>query len=185
MLVTKINLGTIHLATWWRMGVTLFALCVCTSTSRADLYDITFSDGGANDGYGQIDVESGVAVSGTYNVTAGAASGVWTLAPGSGSDGSFNWDNVVNPDSDPFLTGGGLLFTSGGNEINLWGNSPDSYSFYGNIGGNWNPKVDFGTATISAVPEPVNYGLAGFGLIFVADSVGLNMCRKPSAAKTA
>jgi len=185
MLVTKINLGTIHLATWWRMGVTLFALCVCTSTSRADLYDITFSDGGANDGYGQIDVESGVAVSGTYNVTAGAASGVWTLAPGSGSDGSFNWDNVVNPDSDPFLTGGGLLFTSGGNEINLWGNSPDSYSFYGNIGGNWNPKVDFGTATISAVPEPVNYGLAGFGLIFVAVSVGLNMCRKPSAAKTA
>jgi len=166
---------------WWAflgvprlsVGAVLTALFAFTSVSHAALYVITFTDPGANNvGSGQIDVEGGLAVSGSFDVTAGAAIGDWILAPGSGSDGSFQWDNAVNPASDPFLTSGGLLFTSGGNEINLWGNSPGSYSFYGNVGGNYNPQVDFGVATINAIPEPINCALAGFGLIFVGGSVG-------------
>ena len=150
------------------MGMVLTALFAFPSVSRADLYDITFTDPGANNvGSGQIDVEGGYAVSGYFDVTAGTAIGDWVLAPGSGTDGSFRWDNAVDPASDPFLTSGGLLFTSGGNGINLWGNSLGSYSFYGNVGGNYNPQVDFGVATIAAVPEPINYALAGFVLIFV------------------
>lgn len=155
------------------MGMVLAALFTFASVSRAGLYGITFTDpGGDNVGSGEIVVEGGYAVSGYFDVSAGTAIGDWILAPGSGSDGSFRWDNAVNPASDPFLTDGGLLFTSGGNEINLWGNSPGSYSLWGNVGGNYNPQVDFGVATITAIPEPINYALSGFGLFFVGVSVG-------------
>jgi hypothetical protein len=155
------------------VGAALLALCAFTPVSRASLYDITFTDGGANVGSGIINVAGGVATSGSFTVTAGTAIGVWTLLS-PGADSSFTWDNQVNPASNPFVDNNGLVFGLSGNEVNLFYNSGGTvgstdYGFWGNIGGNYNPQV-FGTATITAVPEPINYALAAFGLIFVGGS---------------
>jgi hypothetical protein len=142
------------------------AAMVITVQARASLYNITFTDGGANEANGQIDVVGGVAVSGFLNVTAGITLGIWNLYSGGPTpfyspSGAFIVDNVVNPSLIPFLTNNGLLFTSGGYELNLFGNSgPNDYSFYANLSG-YNPAIGLpfntlpGTATISAaVPEP-------------------------------
>src|SRR5450755_3808455 len=83
---------------------TLLALLALGFKAQADgLYDITFTDGGANVGSGQIDVESGFAVSGYFNVTAGIASGNFTLTGGTAvypsniqsPKGGFFYDNAV------------------------------------------------------------------------------------------
>jgi hypothetical protein len=57
-----------------------------TAQASAALYSITFTDGGANVGSGQIEVVGGYAVSGYFDVTSGAASGyVWALTGGTAS----------------------------------------------------------------------------------------------------
>jgi hypothetical protein len=174
------------------MGMVLTALFAFTSVSRADLYEITFTDPGAdNVGSGQIDVEGGYAVSGSFDVTVGAATGAWNLYSAGGTGGTWNslltspqgafiYDNVVylDPNINPqypgssFLDKGGLLLTDGNNdELNLWGDGNGVYSLYAEISGvKYNPAVDSGFSTITAVPEPINYALAGFGLIFVGGS---------------
>jgi hypothetical protein len=131
--------------------IAAIALSGISSTALADTYDITYTDGGANVANGEIDVVGGMAVSGTLTVTAGAADGTWTLQPGAGEDGSFIWDNQVNPASNPFLDPDGLLFVDGSSELNIWGNGADNYSLYGNIGGNYNPVSNGGEATLSMV----------------------------------
>jgi hypothetical protein len=176
------------------VGVALLSLFSFTSVLRANLYEITFTDPGANNvGSGQIDVEGGYAVSGNFDVTAGTAAGAWNLYTVGGTGGTwdsqltsplgaFIYDNAVylNPDSNPqypgssYLDNAGLLFTdANNNELNLWGDGNGVYSFYADINGvKYDPAVDSGIATITAVPEPINYALAGFGLIFVGGSVG-------------
>ena len=130
-------------------------LSVSAPMAQAEMYDLTYTDGGANVATGVIDVVGDNAISGSLTVTAGAADGSWTLSPGSGSDGSFIWDNIVTPGSDPFLDVDGLLFVNGFSELNIWGNSPDNYSLYGNIDGNYNPVSDGGTATLTPVSDNI------------------------------
>jgi len=98
------------------VGAALLALFAFTSVLRANLYEIAFTDPGANNvGTGQIDVEGGYAVSGNFDVTAGAAIGAWEfciLLAGTGG----TWDSqltsplggvhirhavYLNPDSNP------------------------------------------------------------------------------------
>lgn len=119
-------------------------------------YNLTFT-GGSSIASGVIDVSGNTAISGVIDVSTGPATGLWTLVPGTGSDGSFYWDNQVFPNSNPYLDSAGLLFSgpspSSQYELNLWGNGPSTlYSFWGNIGGNWNPE-DTGTVTLTAIPE--------------------------------
>jgi hypothetical protein len=169
----------------WINLIVLVALAWGVPTKAvASLFTLTFTDGGANVGSGTIDVTGGVATSGNFIVTAGAATGSWTLVAGSGSDANFNWDSVVNVGSDPFLTGGGLLFSAGANEINIFGNGPVNYSFYGTVGGNYHPQTT-GIATLTPVPEPITYALAGFGLIFIGGSVGRFCLRRKSVSPAA
>jgi len=149
--------------------------------ANAAWYDLTYTDGGANAGTGSIDVVGGVAVSGSFTVTAGTATGTWTLSPGAGVAGGFQWDNVVNPTSDPFLTSGGLLFTSGGNELNLWGTGPGQYDLWGNLGGGYNPVSSGGIATLTAVPEPTTM-VAGAMLLLPFGVSTLRMLRKSRTA---
>jgi hypothetical protein len=147
-----------------------------TPQAGATLMDISFDDGGNNVGCGVIDVEGGYAVSGDFVVTAGLASGCWALAvgtpstPGSGSspDGYFNYDNMVFPGSDPYLTtSGGLLFTNcSGDEINIWADAPDTYClwavnssgvYYVQAGSypGYSSATGFGASTITNSPEPM------------------------------
>ena len=83
--------------------IAAIALSGISSTALADTYDITYTDGGANVANGEIDVVGGMAVSGTLTVT---ARGRWHMDASTrraGEDGSFIWDNQVNPASNPFL----------------------------------------------------------------------------------
>ncbi len=144
-----------------------------TPKAGATLMSISFDDGGNNVGSGVIDVEGGFAITGDFLVTAGLASGVWTLTGGMPSsagsgvspNGYFNYDNMVFMDSDPYLTtSGGLLFTNDlGYQLNIWANSPGIYCLWAaNSGGayfveagsypGFSGATDFGTSTISNAP---------------------------------
>jgi hypothetical protein len=176
-----------------------------TTQAGAGLYEINLTDVLGADvvsGYGQLNVFGGYSLSGTFTVTSGPSNalGVWTLTGGStlppGSllspSKQFQYDNAIYPGSDPFLTTtAGVLFTrSGGDELNIWANSANNYSLWTESGGSYTHEfgaypgggVDYLTGTINAVPEPINYALAGFGLIFVGGSAGrLYLIRRRSA----
>jgi hypothetical protein len=161
------------------------SVLLVAAQARATLYDLTYTDNGANVGSGVINVSGGVATSGYFDVTAGAATGVWNLSPGTGSDSSFYWDNAVNSAGNPFLTSAGLLFTGtgvyAGNEINIWGNSADNYSLQGNIGGNWNPISNGGEATLTAVPEPTTI-ISGVMMLLPFGASTLRVLRRKQVA---
>jgi hypothetical protein len=156
------------------------AALAAAMSANASFFDITYTDGGANVGAGQIDVVGGLAISGSFTVTAGSAVGTWNLVPGAGSDGSFFWDSLILA-GNPFLTGAGLLFSGTGllsaYEINMWGNGPGNYSLDGNIGGNFNPVSHGGLATLTAVPEPTTM-IAGALLLLPFGASTLRMLRK-------
>jgi hypothetical protein len=154
----------------------LLALNV-TSKAGATLMSISFDDGGNNVGSGVVDVEDGYAISGDFLVTAGLASGDWTLTGGTPSsvgsgvspNGYFNYDNMVFLDSDPYLTtSGGLLFTNElGEQLNIWADSPGVYSMWAaNSGGGYfieagsypgfSGATAFGTSIITNAPVIVS-----------------------------
>jgi hypothetical protein len=167
---------------------TLLALLALGFKAQADgLYDITFTDGGANVGSGQIDVEGGFAVSGYFDVTAGIAAGSYNLYTAAGNatypntltppSGQFLYDNAVyltsNPQypiTNPFEDDNGLLFTDGSNnEINLWAisdNGSGSYAFDGYINGSTlSPSGFLGVSTIAPAPEPSSLAIIALMLI--------------------
>lgn len=145
-------------------------------TAQAEDYSLTYnaatSDGTA--ATGQLDIVAGQAVSGTLDVTAGLNAGNYILvAPGSGADGSFTYDNLVDPSSPAFLDATGLVWTvtgaqDGSAEMNMWYNAAD-ISYYGSDiqpGGsfslwgappNWAVE-SYGTATLTANSDPVPDG---------------------------
>ena len=57
---------------------------------------------------------------------------------------------------NPLITNGGLLFTSGGYEVNIFSTGPGSYTYYDNSG--YNTPVSFSLS--AAVPEPSTLILA-------------------------
>jgi hypothetical protein len=146
--------------------------------AHAQLYNITFTQTGESDQYGnatppsvtdaigQIDVSGGYAISGSLDVLSGPDIGNYILVPGSGDDGVFQYDNVVITSGGPFLDStAGLLWSVSGTagnsaEMNMWYNSASQYSdpagTYSLWGAppNYNPEA-YGTATLTpaAVPE--------------------------------
>jgi hypothetical protein len=164
------------------MNKTLALTIIATSlagvmSASATLYDFSYTDLGGNSGGGTLDVNvnNDVATSGILTVFSGMAQGQWDLITGATGGalyspaGAFIYDNVVYLRQNPVLDGYGLLFLNHfnpGQELNIWGNSTDNYSFYGaNIAGWYNPSytgpatvgltgVSFVTdRTVSAVPE--------------------------------
>jgi hypothetical protein len=108
-----------------------------------------------------------LATSGTINVIAAPLNplviGTYALLPGGpgptySPSGAFIFNNVLYYPGDPALDTYGVLgFRSiAGIELNIWGNSPDNYSFYahtpaaGYILGN----TGAGTFTLAPIPEP-------------------------------
>jgi len=184
--------------------VAVLALGV-TPWARADLYEITFTDAGANNvGSGQIDVVGGAAVSGYFDVTAGAAAGLdWILYAAGGSTtypnyftspaGGFWYNNAVYltanpqyPAANPFLDNYGLLFTDGsGDELNLWGNSDGSYTLYGDINHDeYNPQTTSFDVTLMPIPEPSTITITGALLLVPICASTLRFTRKKLIAAT-
>jgi len=158
------------------------------TTADATPFSISFNDGGNNVGSGMLNVESGYAISGYFDVTVGLAAGEWILtggtpaSPGSGlsPNGYFTYDNIVYPDANPHLTTtGGLLFTDGlGDQLNMWADAPDTYSLWaannagvyyikaGSYPG-YSDTTDYGFGNVSVAPEPGTCALTGFGLLLI------------------
>jgi hypothetical protein len=180
---------------------TLLAALVLACNAQADgVYNIAFTDGGANVGSGQIDVVGGYAISGYFDVTAGLAAGNYTLYTAGGTGGTYNtpllspagafdYDNAVydsnnNPQypvNNPFLDINGLLFTDvSNNEVNLWSgsdNNTSTYTFDAFISGGYvDPSGILGPAPISPAPEPSS--LALIALMLIPAGVFLRRTRK-------
>jgi len=168
----------------------------------AQIYTFSFTGGGRMDASGTINIVGGVATSGSINVvnvpleatpsTLISAAGALVPDPGSPStltlinhDGDdIIFDNVVNLSGNPILNSNGLGFASGPYQdsvhyntlINIWGNSPGSYSLFvaeANVDGNgnvigdaqWVYTADSGSLTLTPVPEPATLGLVSAGLL--------------------
>jgi len=126
------------------------------------IFDFSF-DIAPQTGYGSLntaDEGSGefLATSGTLTNTAGADLGTYPLYPGgpgvttSPAD-AFLYNNLIYYLTDPPLDIYGLLFTAPGLEINIWGNSPDNYSFYDYLNGGYGTTLtETGTFSLNVDP---------------------------------
>jgi len=126
------------------------------------MFDFSF-DIAPETGYGSfntLDEELGdfLATTGSMTITAGADQGTYALYPGGPGEtvspaGAFDFDNVFNVLNNPSLDDLGLLFTGPGIEINIWGNSPNNYSFYDSIGGTYVTQLTE-TGSVAFTPDP-------------------------------
>jgi len=145
------------------------------------LFDSTFTFSiGPQAGSGVLtsaDLGSGqlFATAGVLNVSAGSDLGNYSLYPGgpvvtTSPNGAFIFDNLIFPLQDPVLDVDGLLFVGGGNEVNVWGNSPGNYSFYTWSGGSYITSVtSAGTVTPVVSPAPDPGGSTSFPAKFAFD----------------
>jgi hypothetical protein len=110
------------------------------------------------------------ATSGTITANGPEATGIGALianpsAPNqtTSPSGRFNYDDLLLPTSNPVILNGGLLFSIGGSEVNIFSNGaePGNDAFYNQAYDNTS-----GTFSLSAVPEPATWAmmLVGFGL---------------------
>ncbi|HEY1791084.1 MAG TPA: hypothetical protein VGJ73_23245 [Verrucomicrobiae bacterium] len=168
-------------------------------------YAFDFSGGDGVQAAGTITVDNGVAQSGSISVTGVPTeanssiliNAAGPLIPDSGAPNSetlidHDGDDIIIDDmvyggSDPILDGDGLGFASGQYQdsvhyetlINLWGNSPGSYTLFvaeaqldsnGNVIGDpqYVYNLSGGSIIFSPVPEPVTFaasaGLGAFGM---------------------
>ena len=156
-------------------AVALAALITTAAQAQIYTYDVTFT-GSISAANGQIEVQSGLAISGFLTVTMGPNQGTYPLVPGSGvfNAGRVNGgtdlivDNLVNAAADPFVDSNGVAFEAADQSIgfNLWGNGPGSYTLL-DAGGPTTPYtyvLDNGVATLTPVPEPTGVALLGLGI---------------------
>ena len=188
--------------------VAVVLTCCAINPCRADviIYDFTFTGSGGMNAKGTISILDGVAQSGSINVTgvpieaspSTLISAAGSLLPESGSTDARNhdgdvitYDNIVNVANDPVLNSNGLGFGSGqygpssyNTLINLWGNSPGSYTLFigealldgnGNVVGDaqYVYHSDSSSLTLTPVPEPATLSLLALG--------GLAMLRRRKA----
>jgi hypothetical protein len=87
-----------------------------------------------------------LATNGSVTITAGADAGTYPLYPGGPGVSTsplvaFLYDDLIYFGSNPPLDVDGLLFTAGGLEVNIWGNSPGNYSFYDYSNGGYGTQL--------------------------------------------
>jgi hypothetical protein len=78
------------------------------------------------------------------------------------TSGYFIYDDVLSS-AQPQLTNGGVLFyttNGGGAEWNLFSNGPTSFQLY-----NSNGHFDYGTLSVSAVPEASTWAMMALGFV--------------------
>ena len=101
------------------------------------------------------------AISFTANPTSNPGISNETYSP----SGAFIYDDVFYPNTNPVVDNGGLLWTVGSVEYNLFTNGPGKYVLYNNQNGGYTAE-----AVTVAVPEPATWALMliGFGGMGVA-----------------
>ena len=84
--------------------------------------------------------------------------------------GLFIYDDQLLPGQNPLILNGGLLFTSGSTEVNIF-SEPGTYRYYEGVAGGY-PYDSYGSFTLTAVPEPATFVMGGTALL-----VGLGYTR--------
>ncbi|MFO0784364.1 MAG: hypothetical protein U0636_11850 [Phycisphaerales bacterium] len=144
-------------------AITLAASAALLSAAVANAESYTFTYTGSTvQATGVLEVFEGVATAGSITVSGiEGMEGTFSLMAGNGYSPSnaFFFDNQVSEEGQ-HLTGGGLLFMRGAQEINVWGNSATSYSLYGWNAG-YNPQDNDGTFIMNTVPGPGAMALLG------------------------
>jgi hypothetical protein len=155
---------------------------VMAAQANAALYNIGFTASNneilAN---GVVDVDvTGLATSGYITIYKGGSSlpigTTYNLVPAGpvvSLLGSFQYDNMVNAATRPFIDNKGLLFSGGGREVSLfWNLGTDAnnniYSLRGFSSGTYAPNVTGGASiSLAAVPEPSTYfaGMSAIGML--------------------
>lgn len=173
------------------------ALAVTALASSASAVTFLFSftgDGGLNGASGTLDATANG--DGTFTATSGTITEFGPVGTGTGvlianpsapaaqtsPSGFFIYDDQLLPGQNPLITNSGLLFSVGGQEINIFSNGADTgtgsnYQIYSNTGAN--QTGNFALSEV-AVPEPATWGLmlVGFGFAGVA----LRSSRKTAVA---
>jgi hypothetical protein len=180
-----------------KLAIMAAALVVAVQ-ARASFFDITFSDGGANEGHGvltatEISPGNWNVTDATFDVTAGVMSGSYSLVPNPyapnpaigpvANNVHFTYDNQATYPATPYLDVYGLFFGSGSKLLNIWGNSSTDYEFLGQV-----PPYDFdfpavdahGMVTLTPVPEPTTM-VAGAMLLLPFGFSTLRMFRRRTA----
>lgn len=160
------------------------ALAAMSTCASATSFLFTFSgDGGVNSASGTL---NGTLISGTnYTATSGTIN---TFGPVAGFNqnnggslianpaapaasnspsGYFTYDNTLLANQNPLLTSGGLLFSVGGQEVNIFYDA-GTYTLYGQNGLSANGSFALTQVPDApAVPEPATWAmmLMGFGMI--------------------
>lgn len=165
------------------LSVLTAAVVTMSVQANASFFDITFK-GGGSEANGQIEVVGNDVIGGSLTITTGPNQGTYIFAPGAGSGPPFltppppaawvfRYDNKVYPDSHPFVSNDGLLFSTDGSAvasdnvtlINLFSTGADAYSLYGYPPSSYAPAVHNGTATLTPVPEPTTMIAGAFLLL--------------------
>jgi hypothetical protein len=155
----------------------LGGVLILAAQAHATLFDLTFSDqGGANAGTAALTVtdnNNGTfnVIGGTFQITAGALQGSYSLVPNlfapspvntpTYANMYFTYDNQVTFPATPSLDWYGLMFSSGGANptmVNLFANSATDYELVGTIYPypNYPGSVDVhGMVTLVDPPAPV------------------------------
>ncbi len=166
----------------------LAAGAIATSASAATFLFTYAGDGGLNGASGTLDATANG--DGTYTATSGTITGFGpSYADGVGGAmgmlianpnapaqstspmGAFYYDDQAMPGQNPSITNGGLLFSVGGYEVNIFSNGPgpDTYtlqSYTSGTGYTAAANGNFALTEVGSVPEPATWALmlVGFGL---------------------
>jgi hypothetical protein len=133
------------------------------ASSSSTVINFSFVINTTETAYGSVSVTDqggGVwlATSGSLTITGGADVGTWSLiAGGPGVTlsplGRFDYDNLITPSANPALDVDGLLFGTTTEEINVWGNSANNYSFYDATSAGYGSQIT-ATGSFSFQPAP-------------------------------
>lgn len=157
--------------------VALSVLAGLPASVLAENFDFTYTGSAGVSAFGSLTATSNgdgtfTATSGFITVTGGAVMGTWNLVTNPGGTAAslspfamFIFDNQLLPVADPKLTTSGLLFSDGIVEVNIWGNSPGSYSHWEAMGGGYAVSSD-GQFTLT--PAPGSVALLGLGGVVAA-----------------
>lgn len=149
------------------IAATLFGASFASATT----YTFTYTDS-LQSAFGTLSTDAqDFATAGVLDVVSGPDAGVYNLfanpsEPGTATSplGAFIYDDRVYPAATPHLDTYGLLFTGGGLEINIWGNSgPHDYSNWSSFGNGYNVSQNDGTFTLQTTPEPFSAATLAIG----------------------
>jgi hypothetical protein len=186
------------------IGIAILGLAFSMSErAQASLIEFSFSYSGSNVGGGPVSgagflFGTEIGNSGTYLLTSGYGTsseagnltleiaGTWinTYPP----TVNLTSDNLLTPGTNPVLDGNGIVFSgsslpAGSTYFNIWGNGPNSYSYFNNYH-SWpigSGNLDsFTVAEIGPVPEPASITLLASGVSIVG-AFGLYRRRRRTA----